>query len=417
MTNENNTGQLVDHLFRYEYGKMVATLSRFLGLSHLDVVEDLVQETFAQALQSWKTTKPPDNPAAWLNTVAKRKAIDLIRKKKSDKNREFQVSLTGPATIQIEELFMDAEIPDSQLRMIFACCHPDLSQSDQIALTLKVVSGFGSKEIASALLTKTETIKKRIQRARNFLKSNNIALSIPSGNQLIKRLASVHLALYLLFNEGYASSHHVDHIRRDVCVEAMRLCRITVEHPVTRHPDNMALLALMCFHASRFDSRLNENGDMILLDRQDRSLWDSQLINIGRYHLHLATRQNGFSSPYHWEAAISAQHAAAKTFNDTNWTVILSCYKNLYALKPSEQIRLNQVIVLLQLKDLDKARHLYDCIEQGQCDATLYHSVGAEIAMASGNTRQAAQQLRRAYEATNSPSTRKLIQQKIDNLS
>jgi RNA polymerase sigma-70 factor (ECF subfamily) len=250
---------------------MVAVLSRFLGLKRLDQVEDIVQETFTTALLSWRSGKIPEDPPAWLMTVAKRKAIDFIRKRNAESERESHVQLSGPAGIIIEELFMDSEIADSQLRMIFACCHPKLSQEDQIALTLKVVSGFGTKEIANGLLKPIETIKKRIQRARNFLKTNQLQLLIPQGADLQNRLENVQLVLYLLFNEGYYSSLEKEHIRRDLCLEAMRLTKLLLEHPVITSLSNHALLALMCYHASRFDCRIDEEGQMVLLKDQDRS--------------------------------------------------------------------------------------------------------------------------------------------------
>ena len=416
MTDQSKSTQLVDHLFRHEYGKMVAALSRFLGLTHLETVEDIVQETFIQAILTWRGGKIPDNPPAWLMTVAKRKAIDYIRKKKSRSSRESMVNLSGPGSAYIEELFMESEIPDNQLRMIFACCHPQLANKDKIAMTLKVVSGFSSKEIARALRTNAETIKKRLQRARKFLVSNNLKLHIPSGKSLMSRLSEVRLSLYLIFNEGYYASSGDKHIKKDLCLEAMRLCKLLVEHSQTRHPNNHALLALMCFHASRFESRMPDDGTIILLGNQDRTQWDRQLINIGHYHLHLASRKHGFISTYHWEAAISSEHAKAQRLDETNWTRILQYYNQLYSLRPSEQILLNQVVVLLQLNRIEAAETLFNSIEQNDNDAVLYHSVAAEIYKKQRKIAHAIQHLQLAADRAPTPSEYKIIQRKIADL-
>ncbi len=414
MTTKHSSEILVDHLFRHEYGKMVASLSRFLGLQYIDVVEDIAQETFSQALQTWRTQTIPDNPSAWLMTTAKRKAIDYIRKKQSTKNREIKSIISGPASVYIEELFMDSEVSDNQLRMIFACCHPKLAVKDQIALTLKIASGFSSKEIAKGLLSKVETIKKRIQRARNFLKSNNLRLYIPAGEELKNRLVEVQFILYLLFNEGYYSSGNEEHIRRDLCYEAMRLCKLIVDHDITHHPDNHALMALMCFHASRFDSRLDDQGQIILLADQNRELWNKDLIDVGRHHLNVSGERKTISA-YHLEAAISGEHARAKTFEQTNWNIILEYYRGIYTIKPSDQIILNQIIVLIQLNNLYQAENLFVEINS-ELSSILYHSVGAELYLKKNNFNLAHKHICLAEEASPTPSELTVIKRKKEEI-
>ena len=407
--------QLVDHLFRHEYGKLVAVLSRFLGLSHLEAVEDIVQETFIKAIQTWRPETIPDNPAAWLTTVAKRKAIDYIRKTNSSVDRAVQVSLSGPSSAYIEELFMDSEISDSQLRMIFACCHPELAAQDQIALTLKVVSGFSLKEIARALLTNAEKIRKRIQRAKKFLKDNELKLTIPSGNDLKLRLEKVHHVLYLIFNEGHYSSNNLEHIRRDLCMEAMRLCKLTTQHEFTQHPDNLALMALMCYHASRFDSRMDVNDNVILLKNQDRALWDQELINVGHYHFFKAFK-TGPLSTYHWQAAISSEHARAAKFEDTDWTSILTCYQHIHALNPTDVVLMNQVVVLMQLSKLQDAEVLFEKLDVTNCPAVLFYSIGAELYIQLNNKNLANHYLDQAEASSPTQSELTILSNKRKNI-
>jgi len=407
--------QLVDHLFRHEYGKMVAVLSRFLGLSHLDAVEDIVQETFAQAVLTWRKSTLPENPSAWLFKTAKRKAIDYVRKRKSDTDREINVALSGPGLAYIEELFLETEISDSQLRMIFACCHPSLKPVDQIALTLKIVSGFGLKEIANALKITVETIKKRIQRARNSLKNDNIQLHIPTDHELKKRLDIVELTIYLIFNEGYYATVGEAPIRRDLCYESMRLCKILVDHPQTKASTNQALLALMCFHTGRIDSREDEEGNPILLDAQDRTTWDKQLIDVGRYHLHLASVENGFTTSYHYEAAISAEHSTAPTFRDTNWNNILEFYERLYILKPTVQVLLNKIVVKIQLEHYQDALNELQEINPDN-NRVLFHSIAAEIYSKQQKRDEAIEQYDLAMSASPTPSELKLLSKKRKEL-
>lgn len=277
--------QVVDYLFRHESGKMIAVLTRVFGTHNLGMVEDVVQDAFLRAAQSWRYGQLPDNPSAWLMRVAKNKAIDIIRRQHLGRlySEEFLHQMqtqANEAAATAEQFFLNTEIADSQLRMIFACCHPSLKEEDQIALTLKAISGFSAAEIARALVTNEATIQKRLYRAKEFLKKEHIELEIPVGDQLTERLEIVYAILYLLFNEGYNSGKEDELIRRDCCVEAMRLVVLLSEHPVGNRPATFALLALMCFQASRFESRIGENNTIILLQHQDRSTWNKERIFI-----------------------------------------------------------------------------------------------------------------------------------------
>ena len=253
--------QLLDHLFRHQYGKMVSILTRIFGLEHLETIEDAVQDTFIRAMVTWRN-QLPENPEAWLTKAAKNRTIDLFRKLSAEKKRIPKIE-NGPATIALNELFLDNEIADSQLRMIFTACHPSLNPSEQIAFALKTVSGFSAKEIASALLIKEETIKKRLSRARKTIATQQIAFQIPQGNDLPERLSRVLEILYLIFNEGFHSNKKEILIRKDLCGEAIRLTKMLLTNPYTRQPATYALFALMCFHSARLDSKVNEKNEII----------------------------------------------------------------------------------------------------------------------------------------------------------
>ncbi|HMH32554.1 MAG TPA: sigma-70 family RNA polymerase sigma factor, partial [Puia sp.] len=320
MAVNSDTNKLVDHLFRHEAGKMIAILTRLFGLHQLQLAEDVVQEAFLKAAQTWTYESIPRNPSAWLMQVAKNKAIDIVRHGQyaTQYSKELARQLEQATEFTVEEFFHENEIADSQLQMIFACCHPSLSADDQLAFTLKTVSGFGVAEIAKALLTGEAVIQKRLYRARQFLRDQHIQLEIPAGQALNARLETVYTVLYLIFNEGYNSIKTDELIRKDLCAESMRLCKLLSEHRCGQRPMTYALLSLMCFQASRFESRVDEDNSIILLQQQDRNKWDKQLIALGYQFL----SQSSFGdelSIYHIESAIAAEHCLAPSFEATNW--------------------------------------------------------------------------------------------------
>jgi RNA polymerase sigma factor (sigma-70 family) len=274
--------QIIDHFFRHESGKMTAVLSRLLGLQNLETAQDIVQDTLLQAMNTWSYNNFPDNPAAWLYRVAKNKAIDFLRKEKKFReiSPQYGYLLQSEYSLSptVTNLFLENEIEDSQLRMMFACCHPLIPAESQIALTLKTLCGLSSSEIAHAFLTTDETIAKRIYRAKEKIKTEHIELIAYDGHELQERLDTVLKSLYLLFNEGYNSSHPDQLIREDLCEEAIRLCHLLTQHSLTRFPRTYALLSLFCFQASRLQARLDDKGHIIILKYQDRSKWNRSLI-------------------------------------------------------------------------------------------------------------------------------------------
>ncbi|MHA4810425.1 RNA polymerase sigma factor [Flavitalea flava] len=418
---EEPAQQLVDHLFRHESGKMVAVLTRIFGIHNLEWVEDTVQETFLKALQVWKFNQLPDNPSAWLMKVARNKTIDLIRRqqKLAVISQELSVLLQSDTEQTVRQFFLDTEIADSQLRMIFTCCHPSLKQEDQVALTLKTLSGFGIQEIAKALVSNETAIQKRIYRAKEYIKTHSIAFEIPSGHDLAHRLDTVYTVLYLLFNEGYNSVKSDELIRYDLCAEAMRLCKLLSEHQMGKTPSTFALLSLMCFQASRFDSRMGEDNSIILLEHQDRRKWDRELIRMGYYYLNHSA-QGEQLSVYHIESAIAAEHCLAPDFASTNWPSLLRLYDCLLELKPIPIVQLNRAILLARLKDLPSAIDtILDIPGIGDLlkHHYIYSAVLGDFYGKAGNPSEARRHLENAYTLTTSLAEKKLLQDKIDKMS
>ena len=349
----------VDHLFRHHYGKMVAVLTRLFGPSNIELIEDAIQDTFTKAIISWRD-KLPDTPEAWLTTAAKNRAIDLLRQINAESQRVDKI-VTGPSTIQLNELFLEHEIEDSQLRMIFMACHPALKPQEQIAFSLKTISGFSIREISTALLAKEETIKKRLSRARATISKENIQFDLPNDKRIKNRLERVMEVIYLIFNEGFHSSNPQKLVREDLCGEALRLAQLLLKKKSFRSPDLYALLALMCFHASRLESKIGENNQIIDLKHQDRKKWYQPMIQFGHAAMLKATDTESFSA-YHYEAAIAGEHLRAKTFEDTDWNAILGYYRKLEIICETPSNKLNLSIVLMQLNRMDEAKAFLDQI-------------------------------------------------------
>jgi RNA polymerase sigma factor (sigma-70 family) len=381
-------------------------------------VEDTVQETFLKALQVWKFGTMPDNPSAWLMQVARNRTVDLIRRQQkfADISSELSVRLQSDAENTIGQFFLDTEIADSQLRMIFTCCHPELNPEDQIALTLKTVSGFGVQEIAKALVSNETAIQKRLYRAKEYIRKYDIRFEIPMGSALNDRLETVYTVLYLLFNEGYNSSKEDELIRYDLCMEAMRLCKLLTEHKLTAAPSGFALLSLMCFQASRFESRLGENNTIILLQQQDRRKWDRRLIQMGYHYLNFSSAGDVLSV-YHIESAIAAEHCLAPDFESTNWPAMLRLYDLLLDQKPAPIVMLNRAIILAQtawiaaaidsILDIPGIHWLLD-------QQYIYAAVLGDLYGRAENLAEARRLLEKAWQLTPSLAEKKLLQEKMN---
>ena len=411
----NDITQLVDHLFRHESGKMIAVLSRLLGLQNLETAQDIVQDTLLQAMNTWRFKTIPDNPSAWLYRVAKNKAIDFLRREKQFKNISPQYSylLESEYTLSstVNNLFLENEIQDSQLRMMFACCHPVITEESQIALTLKTLCGLSVNEIAKAFLTTDETIAKRIYRAKEKIKTEKIELDVPQSNELSLRIDTVLKSLYLLFNEGYKSSNPDKLIREDLCEEAMRLCFLMTQHSLTALPRTKALLALMCFQVSRLDARLDDKNNIILLKHQDRSKWNRSLISKG-FELMEESTEPFEVSAYHLEAAIASQHATARSFEQTDWKTIYHLYEMLYQLQPNPVVAMNKAIASSYAISKQNALQELQQIK-GLENHHVYYASIAEVYFDLDNKEEAKKFFKKALELTSSSFDQQLLMNKI----
>jgi RNA polymerase sigma factor (sigma-70 family) len=343
---------LVEHLFRHEAGKIVATLTRIFGLSNLELAADLVQEALLKALQVWSYGELPRNPAAWIMQVAKHQALDLLRRESLLKNKEQELvgwlEQRNLAAGNFDALFLEHEIQDDQLRMIFACCHPLLTPESQVALTLKTLCGFSVTEISHAFLISEAALAKQLVRARKRLRDAGLPFEIPVGDELQQRLDSVLHALYLLFNEGYKASEGESLVRAELCQEAIRLTNLLVAHPVGDQPKTHALLALMLLAVARFSTRVDAAGNVLLLQEQDRSGWDQNLIAQGLLHLIKAAAGDEVSE-FHLQAGIAACHCTAADYQSTDWPRILALYDQLVEINDSPVIALNRAIAIAQV--------------------------------------------------------------------
>jgi RNA polymerase sigma-70 factor (ECF subfamily) len=329
---------MVDHLFRREAGKMVATLVRVLGLRHIELAEDVVQDALLSALETWKYHGVPDNPTAWLFQSARHRAVDLLRR------RRLFDRIAGRISRRLGSRIEDEEIRDDQLRMMFSCAHPGVPPEGQVAIILKYLCGFGLPEIAHAFLTTEAAIEKRLARAKHAMKRAG-GLHFPGTRNLVRRLDSVHQAVYLLFSEGYHGTHPERTVREELCAEALRLGAMLADHPATAVPATFALQGLMCLHAARIPARMDDAGSLILLEDQDRALWSRPLIEEGIRYLGQSAGGDELT-PFHVEAGIAALHAEARSLGETDWEAILRLYSILYRLRPTPIVALNRAIAL-----------------------------------------------------------------------
>jgi RNA polymerase sigma-70 factor (ECF subfamily) len=405
---------LVEHFFRHEAGRLVSVLTRIFGFRNFDLVEDMVQATLVDALHAWRV-RVPDKPSGWVHRVAKNKILDALRRDKIGQRVLTEWAAGRPTHDEgLDQLFLDSEIEDSQLRMIFACCHPHLARENQLALTLKALCGFSNAEIARALLVGEETIKKRLQRATHDLIEHQVALDPPAAGELSSRLDSVHQVLYLLFNEGYSSTNGESAIRADLCEEAARLCHLLCSHPRCSTPSTHALLALMLFHAARLDARLDDHGSVLLMEEQDRGQWDHRLICRAQEFLDQSAEGTVLSS-FHLEAAIAYHHCTANSYADTDWPAILRLYDALLTIQRSPVYLLNRAIVVAQI---DGPHAGIRALKEAGRNASLrhYHLFDAtlgELYRRADDLERAREHLLAAREKTHSPFDRELIDRRL----
>ena len=337
-------------LFQQEYAKMIAVISRRFGLEHIEIAEDIVSETFLLAAETWGMKGTPANPTAWLYAVAKQKALYHLRRSGLFERKivpEFASMEEQHREID-EPDFSQQNIKDSQLQMLFAICSPVIASEAQIGLALRILCGFGIDEIAEAFLSNKDTINKRLFRAKEKLRIEHVTLDLPPEDQIAHRLDTVLHIIYLLFSEGYYSKTQNHILRKDLCLEALRLGLMLTEYERTNRPKTNALVALMCFHASRFSARQTNEEAFVLYERQDEDLWDKELIRQGMYFLNLSAQGDELSS-YHLEARIACWHCT-KEDSQEKWEDILSLYDQLLLVNYSPSVALNRIFVLYKAK-------------------------------------------------------------------
>ncbi len=342
-------------LFQQEFTRMVAVISKLFGLQHIEVAEDIVSEAFLLASETWGIKGMPDNPAAWLYAVAKQKTLYYFRRNKILEEKVLpQVKAAQQSEEEMDDtIFSEENIKDSQLQMIFAVCNPAIASEAQIGLALRILCGFGIEEIAEAFLSNKETINKRLFRAKEKLRTENVKMEMPPPGEIDKRLDNVLHIIYLLFNEGYYSKTQNEVLRKDFCVEALRLGLMLTDYELTNLPKTNALIALMCFHASRFDARQTKEDGLILYDDQNEALWNLDLIKRGMHFLDLSFRGNEVSS-YHIEARIAYWHCI-KEDSTEKWKDILHLYDQLLTINYSPGVALNRVFALYKVKGAEAA--------------------------------------------------------------
>ncbi len=380
MNSQNQNNNIIEHVFRYEYGKIIALLTHKFGTSNIEKIEDSVQDALLKAMQVWGYKDIPKNPTAWLLRVSSNNLIDIFRKDKKKILQEDISSFDKLHTWQNDVLFHN-EINDSQLKMIFACCNPSLSVEYQIVLSLKLIGGFSNKEISQALLKKEDTVAKSFTRAKRQLRQYVKTLEIPIEMGLASRIASVLKVIYLLFTEGYKASSGEEILKKDICFEAIRLALLLLDNKNTQVTEVHALISLMCFHTSRFEARIDANNQLVDLEHQDRTKYDKELIALGIDHLELATDENSRPSLYHLQAAVSYHHCIASNFKNTDWENILHLYDLQLRYYYSPIIELNRVVPFYKIHGIEKGLDALERIEK--TDAILknaiYYAIKAEL--------------------------------------
>jgi RNA polymerase sigma factor (sigma-70 family) len=404
--------ELIPHLFRSEYRKIIAVLCKRFGFEQIETAEDIASETFLAATQSWTYNGLPQNPTAWLYNVAKNKAKNHLQRSSVFENKVSPKIKNNSTNLYEFEIDLSAEnINDSQLQMMFAICHPSISSEAQIGLSLRILCGFGIQEIAEAFLTNKETINKRLFRAKEKLREEKTKIEFPGPSEIDRRLENVLTTIYLLFNEGYYSVSQDQVLRKDLCFEAMRLCNMLIDNESTDKPQANALLALMYFHASRFEARINQNGEIVLYDDQDVNLWNSDLISNGGYFLHRSACGSTLSK-YHLEASI-AYWSTQKTDMKDKWENILQLYNQYLQIEYSPIAALNRTYALAKANGKQEA--IVEAEKLNLTDNQFYFALLGELYTDIDN-KKAKQHFQKALLLVKNQADKQTIQKKIDKL-
>jgi RNA polymerase sigma-70 factor (ECF subfamily) len=411
--------QSSDYLFRHESGRMVASLTRIFGVHNLALAEDVVQDAFCRALEVWKFRGMPDNPSAWLMAAAKNRALDTLRRQRSAERfaPELERLLRDEELLApgFEDLLSARAIKDDVLRMMFSCCHPRLAEEAQVALILNILCGFSASEVAAAFLGSLAAIEKRITRAKKTLAASKRLFDVTDNAQFAQRLAAVQRALYLLFSEGYHGASPNASIRAELCHEAMRLTAALMTHPSGSTPATRALAAIMCFSAARLPSRLDQLGNLIPLARQDRSLWDQELIGEGARFLELSACEEDLTD-YHIEAAIAAIHACASAVDETDWQAVVALYDTLIRVRPSPVVALNRAIAVAERDGPERGKEELAAIADGGRLASypFFSAALGEFELRCGRRQCAQAHFKAALTLARNPAERHFLKQRLN---
>jgi len=404
----------MEHLFRRESGRMVAAITRVVGVHNLALAEDVVQDVFCRALEVWSLRGVPENPAAWLTTAAKRRAIDVLRRERTA--REFAPELGRALESEwtlvptVEEMFDAGAIRDSLLRMMFSCCDPRLSEEAQVALVLHILCGFSVGEIAGAFVSGHAAIEKRITRAKKVLAESGRLFDVGVVEDVVSRLPAVRRALYLLFNEGYHGASAEFAVRGELCREAMRLTGELLGNEELATPETLALAALMHLHAARLAGRMDAEGNLHALADQDRGLWDREMLEEGERLLELSARGEVMSE-YHVEAAIAAVHGSARTAEETKWGEIVALYDMLMRIRSSPIVALNRAIAIGQCEGAERGLAELRAIDAERLkEYPFYFAALGEFEMRRGERESARRWFERAAGVARNDGERKFFE-------
>ncbi|HVX25686.1 MAG TPA: sigma-70 family RNA polymerase sigma factor [Parafilimonas sp.] len=404
--------QLIPHLFRTEFSKITSVLCKLFGIEHIEIAEDIASDTFLSAVETWSYKGLPPNPVAWLYAVAKNKAKNQLHHN-AIFTQKIAPQLKKTSAIMDEDDIdlSEKNITDSQLQMLFALCHPSIPVEAQIGLSLRILCGFGIDEIANAFLTNKETINKRLFRAKEKLRTENVQVEFPPSSEITKRLQTVLTTLYLLFNEGYFSESSDNVLREDLCLEAMRLNYLLIENEQTNLPEVNALFALMCFHASRFAARKSENGEIILYEDQDENLWNKELIEKGIYFMKQSSRGDTISK-YHLEAGIAYWHTF-KADTKEKWESILQLYNRLLQWQYSPVAALNRTYAFSKVYGKENA--IVEA-EKLQLNNNHYYHTLLGVLYADVDVEKAKNNFELAYVLAKTQADKQTIKKKLDAL-
>src|SRR5213593_185012 len=399
----------IEEIFRAEHGRILATLIRLLG--DIDVAEEALQEAFATALEQWPVAGPPRNPASWLVSTARHKAIDRLRGRARLARKQDEIA----RHLELSAAEDDAPVPEDRLRLIFTCCHPALATEAQVALTLRTLGGLSTEEIAHAFLVPAPTMAQRLVRAKAKIRGARIPYEVPPDDALAERLEAVMVVVYLVFNEGYAASFGARLVRHELCEEAIRLGRMLVEL-LPAQAEAKGLLALMLLHDSRRETRLDGSGDIVLLEDQDRARWDRVQIDEGAALVEAALRAGGRPpGPYALQAAIAAVHAQAPAAAATDWGQITALYGMLARAHPTPVVELNRAVAVAMSGGLERGLALVDALDQ-RGELAGYHllpAARAELLRRLGRHAEAAESYQRALALVSNEAERRYLERRL----